>query len=131
MVVEPAHAIATPKPTLLFALASDDVAEVRRVLESGEARPNDDVGPQSALAFTLANDRLKNKKEMVKLLLAYGADTSVLVDPAEEAREEEQQEQTGKKVGRLSKSLEHLDPATRYAPVTVCIGFLSLTDWVG
>ncbi|KAI9070060.1 hypothetical protein FKP32DRAFT_21591, partial [Trametes sanguinea] len=80
MLFIPVHAIATPRPTLLFALASDNLEEVRRVLESGEARPNDDVGPQSALAFTLANDKLKNKMAMVKLLLAYGADASALRD---------------------------------------------------
>ena len=115
--IEPVHAIATPRPTLLFALASDDVDAVRRVLESGEARPSDDVGPQSALAFTLANDQLKNKMQMVKLLLAYGADTAALRDPEAEAREEREQQQQGggaaRNSGRLSKVLEHLDPATR------------------
>lgn len=107
LLVEPVHAIATPRPTLLFALASDSVEEVRRVLESGEARPNDDVGPQSALAFTLANDKLKNKMEMVKMLLAYGADTSVL-------QAEERDERSSRRgSGRLSKLLENVDPATR------------------
>ena len=72
------HAIATPKPTLLFAIASDDVAEVERVLASGEAQPNDDVGPQSALEFALRNDRLIHRTEIVKALLAYGADPSAL-----------------------------------------------------
>ncbi|KAH9848862.1 P-loop containing nucleoside triphosphate hydrolase protein [Lenzites betulinus] len=107
----PVHAIATPRPTLLFALASDDVDEVRRVLESGEARPNDDVGPQSALAFTLANGQLKNKIPMVKLLLAYGADASALRDP-----EEDEENGSSSKRGSqsLSKLLEGADPATRY-----------------
>ena len=40
---ESVHAIATPRPTLLFAIASDDVNEVRRVLESGEASPNEEI----------------------------------------------------------------------------------------
>ncbi|KAI1791703.1 P-loop containing nucleoside triphosphate hydrolase protein [Ganoderma leucocontextum] len=111
LLVEPVHAIATPRPTLLFALASDDVEEVRRVLESGEAGVNDDVGPQSALAFTLSNPQLKNKTEMVKLLLAYGADTSVLHDPEEEEREASTSRRGS---GRLSKLLENVDPATRY-----------------
>ena len=70
-----------------------------------------------ALAFTLANDQLKNKMQMVKLLLAYGADTAALRDPEAEAREEREQQQQGagaaRNSGRLSKVLEHLDPATR------------------
>ena len=110
LLIEPVHAIATPRPTLLFALASDDVREVRRALESGEAGPNDDVGPQSALAFTLANDQLKNKMQMVKMLLAYGADTSTLRDPETE-EQEERSSQRGS--GRLSKLLANVDPATR------------------
>ncbi|KAG2350087.1 P-loop containing nucleoside triphosphate hydrolase protein [Suillus weaverae] len=68
-------------PTLLFAIASDDVNEVRQVLESGEAGPNDQVGPQSALAFTLTNDKLSHKNEIIKALLAYGADPSALRNP--------------------------------------------------
>ncbi|KAI6045623.1 P-loop containing nucleoside triphosphate hydrolase protein [Pisolithus marmoratus] len=78
----PIHAIATPKPTLLFAIASDDVEQVRKVLDSGEAGPNDSVGPQSALAFTLTNDKLARKNDIVKVLLAYGADPSALRNPA-------------------------------------------------
>ncbi|KAI0636447.1 P-loop containing nucleoside triphosphate hydrolase protein [Trametes polyzona] len=109
----PVHAIATPRPTLLFALASDDIAEVRRVLESGEAQVNDDVGPQSALAFTLANPQLKNKMAMVKLLLAYGADASALRDAEED--EEGGGERSSKRGSRpFSKLLEDADPATRY-----------------
>ena len=80
------------------------------MLETGKASPNDDVGPQSALAFTLANDRLKNKMQMVKMLLAHGADTSVLHDPKEEEREEQSSKRGS---GRLSKLLKDLDPATR------------------
>ncbi|KAI0351507.1 hypothetical protein OH77DRAFT_1429569 [Trametes cingulata] len=111
ILLTPVHAIATPRPTLLFALASDDVEEVRRVLESGEARPNDDVGPQSALAFTLASNQLKNKMAMVKLLLAYGADASALRD----VEEDEDGEQSSKRGSRpMSKLLEDADPATRY-----------------
>ncbi|KIM75089.1 hypothetical protein PILCRDRAFT_827659 [Piloderma croceum F 1598] len=37
------HAIATPAPTLLFAIAGDDVAQVNQVLESGNAEPNDQI----------------------------------------------------------------------------------------
>jgi hypothetical protein len=77
----PMRAIVTPPPTLLFAIASDDVAQVKRVLESGDAGPNDHVGPQSALAFTLTNDKLRHKMEIVKVLLTFGADPSVLRNP--------------------------------------------------
>ncbi|TFK88323.1 P-loop containing nucleoside triphosphate hydrolase protein [Polyporus arcularius HHB13444] len=111
LLIEPVHAIATPRPTLLFALASDDVDEVRRVLENGDAGPNDDVGPLSALAFTLANDKLKNKMQMVKMLLAHGADTTALRDPEAEERAEVSSRRGS---GRLSKLLENVDPATRY-----------------
>lgn len=71
------HAIATPKPTLFFAIASDKVDEVRNVLESGHAGPNEAIGPQSALEFALTNDQLTHKTEIVKLLLAYGANPRV------------------------------------------------------
>jgi hypothetical protein len=75
---QPSHAIATPRPTLMFAIASDDVSQVQRVLESGEANPNDQVGPQSALKFALTSDQLTNRLEIVKTLLAYGADPAGL-----------------------------------------------------
>lgn len=74
----PIHAIATPRPTLMFAIASDNPAEVERVLASGEAHTNDAIGPQSALEFALTNDALVNKTEIVKTLLAFGADPSSL-----------------------------------------------------
>ena len=77
---QPSHAIATPRPTLMFAIASDDVSQVKRVLDSGEANPNDQVGPQSALKFALNNEQLTNRLEIVKTLLAYGADPAGLKD---------------------------------------------------
>ncbi|KAF5373705.1 hypothetical protein D9758_000958 [Tetrapyrgos nigripes] len=79
----------TPAPALLFALASDNADEVQRVLESnsqnntvksGSEQPqvgaNDTIGPnaQSALEFTLTNEALKNKLDIVKVLLEHGAD---------------------------------------------------------
>lgn len=82
VVRSPSHALATPRPTLLFAIASDDPQEVRRVLQSGEAGANDMAGPQSALAFTLTNDQLTRKLDIVKTLLAFGADPAALKDPA-------------------------------------------------
>ena len=111
----PLHAIATPPPTLLFAIASDDVAEVRRVLESGDAGPNDQVGPQSALAFTLTNDKLHHKMDIVKALLAFGADPSALKSP------ESNPPQHSRNLGQgeveptaMATTLEGMDPATRY-----------------
>lgn len=105
------HAIATPRPTLMFALASDDVGEVRRVLESGEAQPNDAVGPQTALAFTLTSTQLNNRIDMVKLLLAHGADPSAVMDGG--VGRGADTSQPGENVSP-SRLLESLDPATRY-----------------
>jgi len=84
---QPSHAIATPRPTLMFAIASDDVSQVQRVLDSGEANPNDQVGPQSALKFALNNEQLTNRLEIVKTLLAYGADPAGLRDSTSDRQE--------------------------------------------
>ncbi|KAG9000115.1 hypothetical protein FRB93_012879 [Tulasnella sp. JGI-2019a] len=76
---------AVSKPPLLFwALASDNVSEVERLLASGEATANDKAGPDDlpALLFTMQNEALKNRTEIVKTLLAYGADPSVLQELA-------------------------------------------------
>ncbi|KAH8099633.1 P-loop containing nucleoside triphosphate hydrolase protein [Cristinia sonorae] len=113
----PVHAIATPRPTLLFAIASDDVDEVRRVLESGEAGPNDDVGPQSALAFAVTANQLKHKQEIVRLLLAHGANTSVLnglQSPSNSRSASPSESQPGGETPSAPKVMETLDPATRY-----------------
>ncbi|OBZ69317.1 hypothetical protein A0H81_10963 [Grifola frondosa] len=110
VVPSPSHAIATPRPTLLFALASNDVDEVRRVLESGEARPNDDVGPQSALAFTLTSNQLTNKVAMVKLLLAHGADTSFLKPQSTDSPSVGGRNPPS---SAMAKILENMDPAVR------------------
>jgi len=66
---------ATPRPTLLFAIASDDPEAVRRVLEAGEAHATDTAGPggESALQFTLANKQLSKRFEIARMLLAFGA----------------------------------------------------------
>lgn len=115
----PVHAIATPKPTLLFAIASDDVNEVRQVLESGEAGPNDQVGPQSALAFTLTNDKLSHKNEIVKALLAYGADPSALrnpeLNPSAQVSSKESEDVSGSHSQPGETTPEGMDPATRCA----------------
>ncbi|KAJ6501921.1 P-loop containing nucleoside triphosphate hydrolase protein [Mycena sanguinolenta] len=80
---------ATPRPTLLFAIASDDPEAVRRVLEAGEAHATDTAGPagESALQFTLANKQLSKRLEIARVLLAFGAqgdaeDVPGAVDPA-------------------------------------------------
>ncbi|KAF8891328.1 P-loop containing nucleoside triphosphate hydrolase protein [Infundibulicybe gibba] len=100
----------------MFAIASDDVEQVKNVLEMGEAGPNDTVGPQSALEFALTNDQLSHKMEIVKTLLAYGADPAVLrksetglanhvsnPDPAEESHH-----------NPTPSMMDEMDPATRY-----------------
>ncbi|KAA1469228.1 P-loop containing nucleoside triphosphate hydrolase protein [Dentipellis sp. KUC8613] len=114
----PIHAIATPKPDLLFAIASDDVEEVRRVLESGEAGPNEQIGPQSPLAFALTNDRLKHKVEIVKALLAYGAEPFSLNNPSFNSPRHAGGTASNRSsmVGTPPPStvLENMDPATRY-----------------
>lgn len=113
---EPVHAIATPRPTLLFAIASDNIDEVRRVLENGEAGPNDDVGPQSALAFTLTANNLKNKKEIVKMLLAHGANPATLCGQAGHSARSSVSSfsQAAGADGAVHPGvLENLDPATR------------------
>ncbi|KAJ7264886.1 hypothetical protein B0H12DRAFT_213503 [Mycena haematopus] len=80
---------ATPRPTLLFAIASDDPEAVRRVLEAGEALATDTAGPagESALQFTLANKQLTKRFEIARVLLAFGAQGAAeevpgAVDPA-------------------------------------------------
>jgi hypothetical protein len=116
------HAIATPPPTLLFAIASDDVAQVKRVLESGDAGPNDHVGPQSALAFTLTNDKLKHKLEIVKALLAFGADPSALrnpdLNPPQRSAVSDGEAET---TVPFNTFLEGMDPATKYVPLFIVL----------
>ncbi|KAG2352430.1 hypothetical protein BDR07DRAFT_1478237 [Suillus spraguei] len=106
-----------PKPTLLFAIVSDDVNEVRQVLESGEARPSDQVSPQSALTFTLTNDKLSHKNEIVKAMLAYGAYPSALqnpeLNPSAQASSEESEGVSGSHSQTGETMPEGMDPATR------------------
>ncbi|KIJ44307.1 hypothetical protein M422DRAFT_168513 [Sphaerobolus stellatus SS14] len=69
----------SPRPQLLFAIASDEPAEVERLLSTGEASVNEPTGTgQGLLEFTVANENLKNKTEIVKTLLKYGADPDQL-----------------------------------------------------
>lgn len=113
----PLHAVSVPKPTLMFAIASDDVKQVRHVLENGDAGPNDSVGPQSALAFALTNEQLENRMEIVKTLLAYGADPKVILQSASRdvsdppSSNESHSEDSG--MSTRPSLMDTLDPATR------------------
>lgn len=98
--------ITTPKPSLMFAIASDNVQQVRQVLERGEASPNDNAGPQSALAFAITNDQLSQRLEIVKTLLAFGADTSSLHKELGSPRTSDAK--------YPASALDQVDPATRY-----------------
>ncbi|KAF8163632.1 hypothetical protein B0H34DRAFT_795315 [Crassisporium funariophilum] len=112
---QPMYAIATPLPTLMFAIASDDVEQVRQVLESGDAGPNDSVGPQSALAFTLTNDKLTNKLDIVKTLLAYGADPTVVKAESQPPRAAHIEGLDQQDAPNPAPTLmDEMDPATRY-----------------
>lgn len=93
----------------MFAIASDDPDQVRQVLESGAADPNEVVGPQAALAFALKNENLTNRLEIVKTLLAFGANPEkALAKDGEAAKAEEGG-------GGGEEELEaSLDPATKY-----------------
>jgi hypothetical protein len=106
----PMYAIATPPPTLMFAIASDDVSQVRYVLENGGTGPNDSVGPQSALAFALTNDQLANKMDIVKTLLAYGADPTVLKTYPKTSPQSDSDVKTSPMSTFL---MDDVDPATR------------------
>jgi hypothetical protein len=66
----------TPRPDLLFAIAADDPSAVRSVLEGGTASVNEAVGPagEGALGFAMGNKSLRRRVEIVKTLLAFGAD---------------------------------------------------------
>ncbi|KAK1230617.1 hypothetical protein PQX77_006289 [Marasmius sp. AFHP31] len=118
----PPSASTSEKPALLFAIASDDPEEVKKVLEQSQpvaavapsssnanaVTANDTVGPQSqsALEFVLTNDGLRNKLDMVKVLLGYGADPI----------------KAGFDLGdsQIMKKIEDLDEATRYYLSRAC-----------
>jgi hypothetical protein len=95
-----------PRPTLMFAIASDDAGAVRAVLAGGRVGANDQIGPQSALAFALTARGLANRAEIVKTLLEYGADPASVADPAREG--------SGGAGAAANPILDGLDPATRY-----------------
>jgi len=107
----------------MFAIASDDVNQVRQVLESGDAGPNDAVGPQSALAFTLTNEKLANKLEIVKTLLAYGADPKVaktIQVPTQPLQDDDDSQQLPPQEARPARTLmDIIDPATKYLIIII------------
>lgn len=114
------HAIGTPSPNLIFAIASDDVDQVRQALTHGDTNPNERLGPQSALAFTITNDALENKLSIVKTLLAHGADPKGLEQEVQKSgsrrgsRDESYDSSASAAAASADASgLEQLDPATR------------------
>ncbi|KAK7034742.1 hypothetical protein VNI00_012149 [Paramarasmius palmivorus] len=120
---------ATPCPTLLFAIASDDAVEVQKVLEASQpttaipssaasnagkasagcVTANDAIGPQSQSA-------LENKLDIVKVLLGYGADPQKSgLDFAEGASGSKETALDG-----IKSKLADLDDATRYYLSRAC-----------
>ncbi|GJJ12328.1 hypothetical protein Clacol_006569 [Clathrus columnatus] len=67
------------RPQLLFAIASDKPEIVEDLLASGISSVDEmaDSGTD-LLEFTVSNENLKNKTQIVKTLLKYGADPAVL-----------------------------------------------------
>lgn len=130
------YAVDTPKPTLMFAIASDNVDEVKQALESSDINPNEAVGPQSALAFALTNDKLSNKLDIVKTLLAYGADPGVaknitMPESPHSASGQDTSEESEPEGHHPTRTLmDELDPATRYVPTTRNLSFdYLMTHW--
>ncbi|KAH9981422.1 P-loop containing nucleoside triphosphate hydrolase protein [Lactifluus volemus] len=99
----------------MFAIASDNAKSVHDVLEHARADPNEPIGPQSALAFALTNERLSHKLDIVKALLAHGADPAALRNPE---LNPPLRSSSGDDAMPLSPPLtttrEAMDPATRY-----------------
>ncbi|KAH9180428.1 hypothetical protein EDB89DRAFT_2110547 [Lactarius sanguifluus] len=107
---------ATPERSLIFAIASDSADSVRRVLEHSDADPNESIGPQSALAFALTNERLAHKLDIVKVLLAHGANPAALRNPELNPphRDIAAADDTILLSPPPTTTLETMDPATRY-----------------
>jgi len=105
--------------SLIFAIASDDATSVHYVLEHDHADPNESMGPQSALAFALTNERLAHKLDIVKALLAYGADPMALRDPIlnPPLRNISAADDSMLLSPPPTTTLEVMDPALRYVPI--------------
>lgn len=85
------------------------------MLENGDAGPNDAVGPQSALQFALTNDQLVNRLEIVKTLLAYGADPRDIMAAGAGTDKGGEVGEDGDTKAKGKTMLEEMDPATRHA----------------
>jgi hypothetical protein len=109
--------------SLMFAIASDDVKSVHHALEHGHADPNESMGPQSALAFALTNERLAHKLDIVKALLAHGADPMALRNPTlnPPLRNTSASDDLILLSPPPTTTLEVMDPAMRYVPVRVLV----------
>jgi hypothetical protein len=107
----------------MFAIASDDAKSVHHVLEHGHADPNEPMGPQSALAFALTNERLAHKLDIVKALLAYGADPMALRNPMSNPphRNTSVADDPMLLSPPPTTTLEVMDPAMRYVPVRALV----------
>ena len=105
----------TPERSLIFAIASDNVDSVRQVLEHSHVDPNESIGPQSALAFALTNERLAHKLDIVKALLAHGANPAALRNPELNPphRDLAASDDTMLLSPPPTTTLEAMDPATR------------------
>ncbi|KAG7092001.1 hypothetical protein E1B28_008388 [Marasmius oreades] len=148
------QSVSAESPALLFAIASDDPAEIEKVLEEAEAsaasslhstsntnangntpnaeppltsstitpnpvHTNDTVGPQSrsALEFVLTNDGLRNKLDIVKVLLGYGADPlKAGFGGSSEAGNTNTNEtaDSDSMMKKVKSKIDDLDEATRY-----------------
>ncbi|KAI9466082.1 P-loop containing nucleoside triphosphate hydrolase protein [Lactarius psammicola] len=106
----------TPERSLIFAIASDNADSVRHVLEHSHADPNESIGPQSALAFALTNEALAHKLDIVKALLAHGANPAALRNPELNPphRDIAAADDTMFLSPPPTTTLELMDPATRY-----------------
>ena len=103
----------SPRPRLLFAIASDQPAEVERLLSTGAASANETTGSGTGLLeFTVANEGLKNKTEIVKTLLKYGADPGPLTETAADDDVGVGDPRQSPALGR--KIEEGLNPALKY-----------------
>jgi hypothetical protein len=104
----------TRERSLIFAIASDDADSVRHVLEHSHADPNESIGPQSALAFALTNERLTHKLDIVKALLAHGANPAALRNPELNPPHRDIAAADEMLLSPpLTTTLEAMDPATR------------------
>jgi hypothetical protein len=114
---------AVQEHSLMFAIASDDAKSVHHVLEHGHADPNESMGPQSALAFALTNERLAHKLDIVKSLLAYGADPMALRNPIlnPPLRNTSASDDLILLSPPPTTTLEVMDPAMRYVPVRALV----------